>query len=102
MTEYTIQTKEGATVTVTQSGAWVHTEIKGHRIIAKVFDEGSNFGVNGGRVSKLSIYKPGTTGGGFSDMVYNYDRGFDFSEIDEKLLSEILWELEHLPVVEVN
>ncbi len=100
MTEYTIQTKEGAKITVVQNGTWVNTEIKGRRVIAKVFDKGSSFGISNGRVSKLSVYKPGTTGNGFDDMEYNYDRGMDFSEIDEDILAEIVWELEHLPVSE--
>lgn len=37
---------------------------------AKVYDEGSKYGINGGRVSKLWVQKDGV-------VVCNYDRGWD-------------------------
>ena len=37
---------------------------------AKVYDEGSRFGINGGRISKLTIKESGS-------IVCNYDRGWD-------------------------
>ncbi len=37
---------------------------------AKVYEEGSEFGINGGRISKLEIKIDGKT-------VLNYDRGLD-------------------------
>lgn len=42
---------------------------------AKVFEEGSVYGINGGRISKLTIKIDGQT-------VVNYDRGWDI-EPDE-------------------
>jgi hypothetical protein len=42
---------------------------------AKVYDEGSEFGIDGGRISKLMIKIDGRT-------VVNYDRGWDI-EPDE-------------------
>lgn len=39
---------------------------------AKVFDEGSVYGINGGRISKLTIRKEQT-----DEEVVNYDRGWD-------------------------
>lgn len=41
----------------------------------KAYDEGSNYGINGGRISKLSIKIDG-------EWVVNYDRGWDI-EPDE-------------------
>ena len=37
---------------------------------AKVYDEGSKYGINGGRVSKLQVRRDGV-------VVCNYDRGWD-------------------------
>lgn len=37
---------------------------------AKVFDEGSIYGINEGRISKLMLKQNG-------EIVYNYDRGLD-------------------------
>jgi hypothetical protein len=44
----------------------------------KHYDEGSQFGIGGGRISKLSIRR-------LSDgrELYNFDRGLDFDELDE-------------------
>jgi len=39
---------------------------------AKVYEEGSEFGINGGCISKLTICKLGET-----RNLYNYDRGLD-------------------------
>jgi hypothetical protein len=53
---------------------WREGEIKvgksSYRYCAKVYDEGSEWGINAGRVSKLWISKDGKT-------VCNYDRGWD-------------------------
>ena len=43
---------------------------KGYRYWVKHFDEGSQFGIDGGRISKLMIKIDGQT-------VCNYDRGWD-------------------------
>lgn len=45
----------------TANGAWY---------VAKVYDEGSKYGIGGGRISKLQIKMHGVE-------VYNYDRGED-------------------------
>lgn len=46
--------------------------INGHKMKweAKVYDEGSQFGINKGRISKLWISQDG-------EQVCNYDRGWD-------------------------
>ena len=41
----------------------------------KQYEEGSEFGINGGRISKLTIKRSGRE-------VYNYDRGEDIVPID--------------------
>jgi hypothetical protein len=45
----------------------------------KHFEEGSEFGIDGGRVSKLTIRKVGES----RDLV-NYDRGWDVEPADEE------------------
>ena len=40
----------------------------------KSFDEGSEWGINGGRISKLQITRDGQT-------VVNYDRGWDIKPV---------------------
>jgi VCBS repeat-containing protein len=43
---------------------------------AKVYDVGSMYGINEGRISKLEIRKDGK-------WLFNYDRGDDINELDE-------------------
>jgi len=50
---------------------------------AKVFDEPSIFGINKGRISKLSIKYRGV-------LVYIYDRGLDIDILKQELLDAIL------------
>ena len=40
------------------------------------FDEGSEWGIDGGRISKLMLKRDGK-------IVYNYDRGLDVEPVDE-------------------
>lgn len=49
---------------------------KGYRYWVKHFDEGSQFGIDGGRISKLMIKRSG-------EIVCNYDRGWDINPVDE-------------------
>ena len=51
----------------------------------KQYDEGSQFGIDGGRVSKLMLKRDGA-------IVANYDRGWDIkpSDPDTQLALEIL------------
>ena len=44
---------------------------------AKVYDEGSKYGIDEGRVSKLMIKRKG-------EIVCNYDRGWDVRPVDEE------------------
>ena len=43
---------------------------------AKCFDEPSEFGIDGGKVSKLMLKRNG-------EVAYNYDRGLDVAPADE-------------------
>ena len=51
----------------------------------KVYEEGSQFGVNGGKISKLMLKRDG-------EIVCNYDRGWDIepADPDTQLALEIL------------
>lgn len=43
----------------------------------KQYDEGSQFGINGGRISKMQLKRDG-------EIVANYDRGWDIRPVDEE------------------
>lgn len=51
----------------------------------KVFEEGSEFGIEGGKISKLMLKRDGK-------VVCNYDRGWDIKpvDLDTQLAYEIL------------
>ena len=49
---------------------------KGYRYWVKYYEEGSQFGIDGGRISKLMIKRGG-------EIVCNYDRGGDGEAGDE-------------------
>ena len=49
---------------------------KGYRYCVKHYEEGSLFGIDGGRISKLMIKRGG-------EIVCNYDRGWDIKPVDE-------------------
>lgn len=82
---------------------WITAIIEGRWVQAKVYDEPSVFGVNEGRVSKLSIGKTDTYqrySDFFDQMDYNYDRGLDFKRrtLPVATLRKIIAGLEALPV----
>lgn len=63
---------------------------------AKLYDEGSNFGINGGRVSKLRITDKLAPG----KSIVSYDRGWDLkpeSETDKNVFREVMNLLENSP-----
>lgn len=68
---------------------WKEGSIKVHESIfhywMKVFEEGSEWGIDGGKVSKLMLKRNGA-------VVANYDRGWDIkpSDPDTQLAMEIL------------
>ena len=80
------------------SGGWVDGTISVFRFQAKVYDAGSRFGLNGGRVSKLAVW---LEAGGFRGTVMNYDRGWDVgpkSGPEREILRALLAYLEALPI----
>ena len=58
--------KEGA---LKVNSSWFHYWIK-------VFDEPSRYGIDGGRISKLTLKRKG-------EIVCNYDRGWDMKPVDQ-------------------
>ena len=59
---------------------WTEGTINGYKYWIKHFEEGSEYGINGGRISKLTIRKAGET----RDIV-NYDRGWDIRPKDAEV-----------------
>ena len=57
---------------------WKHGEYNGFSWCIKVFDEGSRFGINNGRISKLWIQRKQN-----KEEVANYDRGWDIKPFDD-------------------
>jgi len=72
---------------------WIELETNRYQIFAKVFDEGSEYGIRNGRISKLQIIDSNSS---FSDPLYNYDRGLDVDVMDEADLNKIINYLENL------
>jgi hypothetical protein len=50
---------------------WVEGKVENYKFEAKIFDEGSEWGIEGGRVSKLTIANEN------DEWLVNYDRGWD-------------------------
>jgi flagellar hook protein FlgE len=55
---------------------WTKGNIDNYEFSAKVYDEGSVYGIKEGRISKLEIRRDGY-------VVANYDRGWDVQPLDE-------------------
>ena len=68
---------------------WMRGTTDGHAWIAKVYDEGSTWGINEGRVSKLTVYATDRK----SAEIYNYDRGLDFDNAPAGLVDQILGQI---------
>lgn len=54
---------------------WHKGNIGEYTYEAKVYGEGSQYGIDEGKISKMSIRKNGKE-------LYNYDRGLDFNRLD--------------------
>ena len=73
--------------------------------LAKVFDEGSKFGINNGRISKLSVWKNELECKGKNynrRTIAHYDRGWDMyleSSTEKEVLRLIIDGLEKSPKV---
>ena len=65
---------------------WVSGTVGKYQFESKLFDEGSLFGINNGRVSKLSIWDQEISkrdGSFFAGCIVNYDRGWDIEPTEE-------------------
>ncbi len=79
---------------------WITAIIDGHWCQAKVFDVGSGYGINFGRVSKLSVGKSAERDRSqnfLNQTAYHYDRGLDFDDLPPGVLDSIVAQLEALP-----
>jgi hypothetical protein len=79
-------------ITKVVNGTWVEGKINDgqYEFIARVYDEGSMFGIEEGRVSFLQIRKGNTSG--WYGVFCNYDRGWDIKpEDEEEEISMELW-----------
>lgn len=77
---------------------WVTAVINGRWVQAKVYMEPSDFGINGGKVSKMAVGKTSTRDPSrafFDQMDFNYDRGLDFSNLPESMVNSIVEQLEN-------
>ena len=88
--------KNAVTITLDsrKRDGWVTGKVNGYDFEAKVFDEGSDFGIKSGRVSKLWMRK--------GDETVNYDRGWDErpkSAEAKAAYTELLRKMESLPKV---
>jgi len=78
---------------------WIDGTIDSFRFQAKVYDAGSRFGINDGRVSKLEIWNP-DAGGMVKGSIASYDRGWDRKPATDEyqaLYKAVLLYLEGLP-----
>lgn len=84
---------------ISDKDGWVTAVICGRWCQAKVYDLPSTFGINNGRVSKLSIGKTNRricNENFFDQMAFHYDRGLDFDDLEDGVLDSIVEELESL------
>lgn len=83
---------------------WIDGKIDNYRFQAKVFDVGSKFGIDGGRISKLEVWDEQKRKSrlGFGEML-SYDRGWNKrpdSENAESILQALLGYGRALPTLE--
>lgn len=64
------------------TGKWEKGEVDGYKYWAKVYEEGSIYGIDEGRISKLEVRKDGKT-------VTNYDRGWDILPFEDEDLDHL-------------
>lgn len=69
--------------------------IEDYNFIAKHFDEGSFYGINAGRVSKLEIWNGKYD---FRNILVNYDRGWDIEPQTDEMKEVLKCLLEHLEI----
>jgi len=93
------------TMTVQIDGRWLKGTIDGYEFFALVFQTGSKYGINGGRISKLAVRHKLESLTEVSRYIINYDRGWDIEPATEehKLILDTLVEyFENLPTEEIK
>ena len=73
---------------------WKTGTHKGYYYQAVIFDEGSIYGIDGGRISKLSICKGDKWAAG--KEVYSCDRGLDFNNMPAEDLQDVISHIESM------
>ena len=95
--------KSGDLIVITdfpETSNWIEGRAGQYGFCAKVYDNGSDFGIDDGRVSKLSVY---TIEGEFpfqvGKTIVNYDRGWDTRPKKEhkELFNALMKKLEATP-----
>lgn len=74
-------------------GYWLDGKVGGLNFSAKVYKGGSRFGINGGNVSKLSVWPE------HGPAIINYDRGWDImpkNAEEEEIVEAILGYCRHV------
>jgi len=87
-------------MTVQMDGRWLKGTMDGYEFFALVFQTGSKYGINEGRISKLAVRHKLESLTDVSRYIINYDRGWDIEpETEEhKLILDTLVEyFENLP-----
>ena len=77
---------------------WHTGEYQGHWWQAKVYDNGSIYGINEGRVSKLCICD--SQDWDHTQIRFNYDRGLDIGNFKDPIVVKIVALCEKLPTSE--
>lgn len=65
--------------------SWHQFMFHGMEVEAKVYDTPSQYGIDGGRVSKMSVFDPHS-----EEFLLNYDRGWDVCELPNRDVAGIL------------
>ena len=71
-----------------QQTGWIEGVMDGRYWQAEVYREGSSFGIDGGRVSKLTICS--TPRWDHQHVIFRYDRGEDVNEVPASFVGKIV------------
>lgn len=88
------------TMTVQMDGRWLRGTIDGYEFFALVFQIGSKYGINEGRISKLTVRHKLESLTEVSRYIINYDRGWDVKPETEEhklILDTLVEHFENLP-----
>ena len=81
-------------------GRWLKGTIDGYEFFALVFQVGSKYGINEGRISKLAVRHKLESLTEVSRYIINYDRGWDIEPATEEhrlILDTLVEYFENLP-----